>query len=247
MVISTGRSVFLRQFLFPGVFYLRNISLYIYDKVTFVASTLGLKVWHKDLETQKRKTSVLATNACSRRHISYKYIYIYICYSWNGSANRNIYLFNVTDACPRRHILQIYLYLCIYINPLLSGISGYYWDFTGRRCNRGPPSKLVLLRDYKNFCYFFSMQKLRFFLNRYISELQTWCPNFGQGVRTLDRVSELRARGSGWRRYVDRSLWFTFTCWINISTVWCNQMGTVFVEMSTWTALTRYLGMKTTF
>ena len=30
-------------------------------------------------------------------------------------------------------------------------------------------------------------------------------------------------------------------------TVWCNQMGTVFAEMSSRTALTRHLWMKTTF
>ena len=32
-----------------------------------------------------------------------------------------------------------------------------------------------------------------------------------------------------------------------IHTVWCNQMKTVFSEMSSWTALTRHLGTKTTF
>ena len=31
------------------------------------------------------------------------------------------------------------------------------------------------------------------------------------------------------------------------TTVWCNQMGSVFAEMSSWTALTRHLGMKTAF
>ena len=34
---------------------------------------------------------------------------------------------------------------------------------------------------------------------------------------------------------------------IQIYTVCCNQMGTVFVEMSSRTALTRHLGMETTF
>ena len=32
-----------------------------------------------------------------------------------------------------------------------------------------------------------------------------------------------------------------------VSTVWCNQMGTVFAEMSSWTALAWYTVMKTAF
>ena len=34
---------------------------------------------------------------------------------------------------------------------------------------------------------------------------------------------------------------------VSLFTVWCNQVGTVYAEMSSWTASTRHLGMKTIF
>ena len=38
-----------------------------------------------------------------------------------------------------------------------------------------------------------------------------------------------------------------FSLFSSVSTVWCNQIGAVFSDMSSRTALTSHLGMKTTF
>ena len=39
--------------------------------------------------------------------------------------------------------------------------------------------------------------------------------------------------------------WFIWITAFSVDTVWCNQIGIVFAEMSSWTALTWYTAMKT--
>ena len=56
----------------------------------------------------------------------------------------------------------------------------------------------------------------------WVTGLKRWVSNDRSG---RDRIQLLRAK----------------------STVWCNQMGTNFAEISSWTALTRHLGLKTAF